>query len=310
MVDRATHVALPLPCGTLAELRRLSRASGLAAVFALLSAQPAQASGLNPLDWTAGPFLALFVALACASLAAALKASSWLRKRAPRVEGRSRLTPAELGMLAGGPARAADVFILEKIAAGRIVFEERVRRLGPLSSRSDVLTLGGQDVTRAWLAADKADEIACLRSGLVYEGLILPDARRRSIHRATVVLMSPVLLLGLAKLAVGIERDKPVGILLVLLVVTATAALVIAASRSHLSEAGYALIEGYKVTHARALRAPRPEEIIEAFAVAGASALVGTALETYGVLLKAADGGGCGSGGDGGGGCGGCGGGD
>ncbi len=307
LVDRLTHVAVPIPAG--ARLRRLARAPGLGAILAVLSTRPAAASGLNPLDWTAGPFLALYVALACASLAAALKTSSWLRRRAPRVEGRSRLTPAELGFLSAGSTRAADVFILERIAAGRIELGDRVRRLGPLSSRSDVLTQGGQDVTRAWLAADRADEIAHLRGGLIDGGFILPDARRRSIHRATAILVGPVLLLGLAKLAVGAERDKPVGLLLFLLGATAVAALVVAASRSHLSETGRALLEDHKVEHARALRAPRAEEVIAAFAVVGVAALAGTAFEAYGRVISAADGGGCGGGGDGGGGCGGCGGG-
>lgn len=305
IVDRATHVAVPVPVRILAAMRRL----GLGGSLALISTKPASAAALGVLDWTAGPFLALYVASACASLAAAFMLSSLLRRGEARRSGRSRFTPAELGLLAGGAGRAADVLIIEDIAAGRVVSETRGREFGPFSTRSDILVLGGQDVKRAWLVAEKADEIAVLRSGLVEEGLIPAAARRRSIRRATAAVVGPVVLLGLAKLAVGIERGKPVGILLFLLVVTAVAALALAAARSHSSEAGRALIETYRVEHARALRAPRSEEVIAAFAVVGASALAGTALEAYGRLMKAEDGGGCGGGsGCGGGGCGGCGG--
>lgn len=199
------------------------------------------------------------------------------------------------------------MLILEDIAAGRVGAEVEVRRLGPLSSRTDILKVGGQDVKRAWLVTEKADEVADLRRGLVEEGLVPSAAARQADRRIVLALVGPVVLLGIAKLAVGVERDKSVGLLFFLLVGTALAALVIVERRSHDSRAGRALIETYEAEHARALRAPRDAEVIAAFAITGAAALAGTAFESYGRLLKNEQGGGCG-GGCGGGGCGGCGG--
>lgn len=308
VVDRATHVAVLVPREPLARLRRLVRALRLGALLALASGRSAEAASLNPLDWTAGPFLALYAALACASLVAALKLPALLFRGGARPGGQSQLTPAQLGFLAGGAPRATDILILDDLAARRISLEHRVRRFGLLSSTSDILTVGGQDVKRSWLASEKADEVADLRRGLAEDGLILSEAHTQSSRRITLALVSPVILLGLVKMMVGLERDKPVGVLLFLLGATAVAASALTA-RPLISRAGRALVESYKDEHGRALRAPRPEEVVSAFAITGVAALAGTEFEAYGRLMKAEDGGGSGGGGGcGGGGCGGCGG--
>lgn len=293
----------------LARLRRLARSVVPGILLALVSVRSASVASLGVLDLTAGPFLGLYVVLACASLTAAFAVSSRLQTGDERPSGRSRVTPAELGLLAGGAKRAADVLVLEDIAAGRVAATSRATRFGPFSTRSDVLTIGDQDVKRAWLLAEKSEEVASLRHALAEDGLILPQACRRSIRLATAAMVSPVILLGLARLVVGVEREKPVGILFFLVLATVLAAAALSEARSHVSRAGRALVDGYQTEHARALRAPRPQEVIAAFAVAGASALAGTAFEAYAGLMKAEDGGGCGGGsGCGGGGCGGCGG--
>ncbi len=308
VVDRTTHIAVPVPRGMSARLRRLAQALGFGALLALVSIRPAEAASLDPLDWTAGPFLTLYVALACASLAAGWTLPPRIVADRARPGGRSRFTASELGYLAGGATRASDVLVLEDIAAGRIEAVVKVRSLGPFSSETDILKIGGQDAKRKWLVAEETDEVADLRRGLVEEGLIPSDADRQAIRRIVLALVGPVVLLGLAKLVVGVERDKPVGALVFLLVVTAFAALVLVERRSRGSRAGRALLDVYRAEHARALRAPRSEEAIAAFAVMGAAALAGTPFESYGRLLKSEQAGGCGGSGCGGGGCGGCGG--
>lgn len=121
--------------------------------------------------------------------------------------------------------------------------------------------------------------------------------------------VSPIVLLGLMKVVVGAHREKPVGILIGLLVAILIIAFALGERRSLASMAGQKLIADHNIEHSRALRAPRAEEVIDAFAVTGASALAGTGFEIYGRMLTAADSGGCGGGGGGGGGgCGGCGG--
>lgn len=309
IVDSATHVVLPVPGLVLPRLRRLARLFGLGALLACLSAGRAEAATANPLDWTAAPFLALYMALACAALATALVLPSLSRRGGSRQPGQGlRLTPAELGFLAGGATRAADVLILEDLAAGRIVLDTRSSQVGPLAIRSDHLLVGEQACEPAWLRAERAGDIADLQARLAESGLILCEARQRALCWGTTAIVGPVILLGLAKLAVGLERDKPVGILTLLLVVTAVAALVIA-HRSRVTPAGRAVVAQHKAEHDRALRAPRAGEVIVAFAVIGTAALTGTAFEGYARLIEPGDSGGSGGcgGGDGGGGCGGCG---
>ena len=309
VVDRATHIVVPFPRGALTRWRRLTRALRLGVLLAIGFVRPASAATLNVLDWGAIPFLTLYVIAAGLSFAAAVILPPLLRKETIRPNGRSQLTPLELALLAGGTARAADVLILDDIAAGLVVLQVLVSHLGPFSSRTDVLAVGEQIVTRAWLASEKSDEIASLQHGLVEEGLLSSAADRQTYRRSVLLLVGPVVLLGLAKVGLGVERGKPVGILIFLLGVTAIATFVVAGQRWQTSRAGRRLIANYKVEHSRALRAPRFEELIGAFAIMGATALAGTAFEAYGRILKSADadgGGGEGCGGGGGGGCGGC----
>jgi len=69
---------------------------------------------INPLDWTAGPFLTLYVILA----GLACLACFFLRERIGRAQAPSgNLDELQLAYLAGGPQRVADVVALGFMAA-------------------------------------------------------------------------------------------------------------------------------------------------------------------------------------------------
>ena len=105
---------------------------------------------------------------------------------------------------------------------------------------------------------------------------------------------------------VGVSRDRPVGILVMLLVCTAVLGAVVLRKRPHRNLAGAAVLAAARRNHARAARAPLPDEAALAFALTGADVLAG---RDYRWALTPGTSSTGSSGGDGGGsGCGGCGG--
>ena len=299
MVDRATHVVLPRPRVEFSAGRRLVRAIGLGALLALLPGGSASAASLGVLDWTAGPFIAFYMAASALSLVAAHVLPPLLTPASPATPRRTPLTPVELALLAGGRQRAADVLTLEAVVAGDATLEgSRIAVDGKMLSRSDLLR-------------DLSDTIDGIQSRLAEQSLAVSPHGQRVVTTTTFGAVLPVLALGVAKVAVGVARDKDVGLLVFLIVLTAVFAVVIAFARTPGSRAGRSTLSDFKQDNTRIMRAPRPQEVLTAFACVGAAALWGTTLEPYGALMKPPqDGGGCGSGGCGGGGCGGCGGGD
>jgi uncharacterized membrane protein YgcG len=119
---------------------------------------------------------------------------------------------------------------------------------------------------------------------------------------------------GTAKIAIGLLRDRPVALLVFLVIATVVAALLFHFKRPGITRAGRALLRAQKARHALTLRAPRKGQLALAVALIGTGVLAGTALAGYHELRQPPSGGDGGSSGsdsssDGGGsGCGGCGG--
>ena len=199
-------------------------------------------------------------------------------------------------MLAGGWDRAGDVLILEALAAGDAAVLE------------NFIMVDGRATDRAALLRDLAGTLDGVRQRLADRGLILRRTRRLLFRWVGAAAMAPVIGLGLVKLAIGLGRDKPVGVLLFLLVVTSIGTVVVF-NRRPTTLAGRRAVHVYRQENDRAIRAPRSNEILPAFACLGAAALVCSDFSDYGKLLKASGSGGDGGGGcgGGGGGCGGCG---
>ena len=299
IVDRRHALVFALPGRPGHGVLRRALGLGLAVAFSALGTGPAAAASWDVLDWTAGPFLTFYAVAAVVSLLVAKDLPSVLTATPASRPRCGVLGPAEVAFLAGGRTRAADVMTLEAIASGRASLEGRT------------ITVAGRSTTRAALKGDLSAHIDHLQDRLVEEGFALSRDRHFALRVATFGLVSPVLLIGLAKIGVGSARDKPVGILVALVLVTAFVGIVLTGERRPASRAGRRALTQYRGEHQRAIRAPRPEEVIAAFACVGISALVGTAFASYGELIKAQSNGGSGcssGGGCGGGGCGGCGG--
>jgi uncharacterized protein (TIGR04222 family) len=239
---------------------------------------------------------------------------------------KSIATPgSEAAYLAGGPTRAADAIMVELFAAGVASIDARgaefsiARRPSELPPDVADLTSGIEGtLTRKDFIAVQRQRLDRLHASLAERGLIPTAAAVRRIAIGNALILGPVLLLFLSKVAVGSSRDRPVGFLLIISFLLVVIGIGLS-SRPPRTTEGAAALRACRERSARAARAPQTHELGLAFALGGPVVLVGTVAAAYGLQLKSvyardgsggcgADGGGGGGGGDGGGGCGGCGG--
>ena len=261
---------------------------------------------MNPLDWTAGPFLALYVLVAGAALLWIYNSGNNL---APRAGGdAAELDPVQLGYLAGGPERAMDTALVGLFQAGAAVLEKGVVRFDTSVPVPPAFAqFRHASGNRANCHAAFEGRCERIRVELARRGLVPDDDRLRSFRRGAWCILAAPLTLGMAKAVVGANRDKPIGILLVLMLLTALLGSVAVMRRPSRSAAGSAALARIRLEQSRAARAPRPAEVALAFALTGTAEVI--ADDQYRAFLRrtGGDGGGdSGSGSDGGGGCGGC----
>jgi uncharacterized protein (TIGR04222 family) len=291
-----------------------------------LGAAPLMGEGLNPLDLKGGSFLALYLAL----FFVAVIAVSTLRwcLRSPG-EGEldppdgSSLHPYEIAWLAGGQVRAFDAAVTHLVTRGNLKYDSVQRCLEHQSKLSEkshpfdksimaaVNVDGSIAVVRAAMKAEPRAWVDRLRE----QGLLLTNSQA-SLARWIPTLVPLVLtLLGIAKISVGLSRNKPVGFLILLTLAAAIATVVVAAVSSHRTRFGDRVLKQWAKRH---LSLKKPD-----WNAAGSidSAAIAVALYSSSVLASSPwrgieeeltpsrpwSGSGCG-GGCGGGGCGGCGG--
>ncbi|UXI70369.1 TIGR04222 domain-containing membrane protein [Tahibacter amnicola] len=321
-VDMRRVVLLPRPRWPRAQT--LWRAT--AALAALAIAPLLQAAELNPLELTGPEFLGLYLVLAivCAIVSKVLRRNA----RDMRASSSSpNLDAWSVAYLAGGPTRVADAAVAELMSRQQAHWSDQTRTVVVHDARAiseyplDVVAheLGKGTALHA-LPAAITPALARIEQSLVQRKLLVPEPQRKRVALLGALPFIALMGLGMAKIAVGISRDRPVGFLIVLVIVTAIAALVLFLNRPWTATAGDAALKQLRQRHAHATRAPRDRDVGLAVALAGTAVLAGTAYAAYHDVRAPASSSssssdsssGCSSSGDsdsGGGGCGGCGGG-
>lgn len=301
--------------------RRRSRWARLAAGLGLLPAAALAHPG--PLDWRGPEFLSLYLLLLVAGLVLGGGWRLWHRCQRDRARAFPPGEPPlwQLAYLRDGPRGVIDTAAAQLHEDGFIGWDAssnafvRQREDAPDDPllRSLLPNLCGKP--SQWTRAEKAGPVQQLRETLVRQGgwHAPQEARRIAFHSAL-----PLWLLagfGSAKIAIGLLRDRPVALLVVLVIATVVAALLFHFKRPGITRAGRDLLRAQKARHALTLRAPRKGQLALAVALVGTGVLAGTALAGYHELRhppSSGDSGGSSSsdsGSDGGGsGCGGCGG--
>ena len=329
LVGGATALVLDGPSPALAQVAELAQAGGLAP---------------DPFDWPAGPFLRLYAGLA-AALVVLVAALSWRLRAAGQDRTARAPTPAQvearaadldllhLAWLAGGRRRATDTVLVALVDAGAAQVGARRSAVGAMTLPDIEIDARGIALpppfdafrglirgftTRAGFGRAVAPRVEAVGADVARRGLAPAPpvvARTRLTIAAAVALVAAF---GLARVAVGLTRGRPVGYLVAMIVLTVIAAVLVAVLVPVRTPLGGAVLRHHRARYARAASAPRAHELLYAFAMGGAAVLTGTHLAEVGRLIRRSDsssgtggdsGGGGGDGGGGGGGCGGCGGG-
>ncbi len=306
----------------------LNRRAGLALAGALVLAGCSTRLPFNPLNWYGSDFLLLFWSLCLILIPLAL----WLRHRGRGPNEATFGLPLStygLARLADNGQSLADSAFAAMAFGGYVQLRAgaEIRRIGttpPTDSyewtvwqlfRNDAWTDLPTMRKRALRAALEA--VQALDTGLVAKGLLLSPSARQRLDRLPLFTVLGLVAFGSAKMLVGLSRGRPVGYLLLSLLVLGVVAWLCQRRGAWVTGRGASLLE----TTTAELRLP-PASALSARAVALTVALLGISqLKALGLgematlllppVSTGSDGSsGCGGGssGCGGGGCGGCGG--
>lgn len=230
---------------------------------------------IAPLDWSGGAFLAVY-----AGLVVGVLLFLWLlrwRGGPSRTRDTGPLSLLELAYLGGGPQRVVHTVMLCFLTAEA----ERDRRRLPVSV--DALSLPeaaepfraclAEVATRWGFRAAINRRMAVVRDPLVRRGLAVRQWQIRLVQAVSAVLLAAVLLLGLARMGIGVLHDRPIGFLSTLVLVTALAGYELMRHPLYATRAGKAVFRRWHKTKAEAARQPQNNTTAWAFALKGASAL-------------------------------------
>lgn len=273
---------------------------------------------LNPFDLTGGPFLLLYIVLLVLATIAAFRIPHRLR---PDGRAGQSLNADHLAYLSGGAARYVDTLVARLLTAGLLTLSGGHKLMsngagqGRTAAEKSVLALPGEV---GWSAIEGAaiDYAEPIHRDLVRRHLLIDEDRVLLLRLWQTLPFAALLLFGAIKWEVGTMRDRPIGFLTLLLVLTFIFAIIRFASVDRRTRAGIVALESARLGADRLRRAAVSDEIPLAVALFGTTVLIGSYWSDYHDLRRASsnDGGSnsndsSSDGGCGGGGCGGCGGG-
>jgi uncharacterized protein (TIGR04222 family) len=271
---------------------------------------------LNPFNWTAGPFLTLYVSLAAIVFLVCFRLKSMI---GPPAHATRQLSVLELAYLAGGARRLADAALLALTSAKGATIDAGGQKI-TVTDQTPLATLMGRlpvlgfnpNMTRQQFQTAVKPVVEQIQERLQQLGYCPTDDQMTSFRMSVLPFVGLLALFGIIKAFVGAERQHPVGFLIILLIATAFAGIALA-RRPTRTRAGDDALQAYQSSHARASRAPLDHELLLAVALSGAVVLSDTPYASVYAASRTmssgsgGDGGGSGCGGGGGsGGCGGC----
>jgi uncharacterized protein (TIGR04222 family) len=312
---------------------------------------------LNPLNFNGPTFLAFFLVLLALGSAVQVLLRSWLTTPSmmPNRSGQppKPLSLYELAYLRGQAVAIGQVGIVELLnqrliepdaQSGRFRAIGMVDR-GALKSLDDVPAMllracqSGSGLLPGAIRKEVAFTAQRLRNNLELMGLVSNPATRFWTAGTSTMIFGSIILLGVSKLFVGLERDKPVGFLIILLLTALVLGILLGITK-HVTAAGQQRLvdsrcELGQIKPADSLNPNAQQHHVDATSMAAMSmAVLGLSATGSQFMLDpeskrlldraersaATSGSGCGAtgcggdggggGGGGGGGCGGCGGGD
>jgi uncharacterized protein (TIGR04222 family) len=265
---------------------------------------------LNPFDWTAGPFLALYLTIAAIVFVRGFSLRSMI---GPAAQATHQLSVLELAYLAGGERRLGDMVLLRLTSGNGASIAPEDRKI-TVTDQTPLETLIGRptlllvwpNMTRQQFQTAVIPLVERIQGRLQELGYYPSDDQMTSFHMTVLPFVGLLLVFGIIKAFVGAERHHPVMFLVILLILTTIAGIELA-KRATRTRAGKEVLQSYQASHARASRAPLDHELLLAVALSGTVVLSGTAYASVHAASRTMNDGGSGcGGGGGGGGCGGC----
>ena len=178
------------------------------------------------------------------------------------------LNPLELAYLAGGPNRAAATVAVGFFSAGAAMLDERKQRLTiatdgiVLPNELEPLRTCAQGVVQCKdFRAAVLPRLEPVHAELVARGLCPAPNLLTWYRLAGLVVLAVPVLIGVIRACVGAARDRPIGFLLILLMLTLFFGLLLLCPGPICTHAGTRAVRASTKTHARAVRAPLMEEL-------------------------------------------------
>jgi uncharacterized protein (TIGR04222 family) len=245
-VNRRRHWIIPRPARLLAALRPLSRTLPL---LALAGCGTAALGGTNPFDFRGPQFLAFFglLTVGVGLLAEGLRRS--LARGGP--EEPAGLPAYELAMLAGGNPRTVTTALAALLNREEVAIsattdgpqlvrtnKEPAAEVHPLERAVWEQLRREGSLTVPNLTGAMTETLVPLRRSLEQRGLLLTPAQAAKVRWWPMLVALTVPAVGLVKIFVGLQRDRPVGFLALATVVTLVLGLIRFSRQPTLSRAG------------------------------------------------------------------------
>lgn len=215
----------------------------------------------NPLNWSGPTFLALYFGLFLVAVVLCWLCRSWILQSAEPYEfdasKKGEIGPIEAGWLRGGDMGAVSCSLVDLAQKDAIVLEDNKVKEGTNAlgvspeHRVSELILASvksspEGKTWAGVARQAKVGLVAMRQSLEEKGLVLASSQRATMVALTLMIFGVILALGASKIWVGLDRGRPVGVLVLGEVFAAAALAIFLFSIPRLTKAGTSLLNKLK----------------------------------------------------------------
>ncbi len=211
----------------------------------------------NPLNMRGSDFLSFFAFAAVAAIAVAL-ALRWQARRAPSgAHPNANLDPYETAYLRESPALAVRAALANLVSQGAMQLTpgSTFERVSPSSRAAHpleeaILLAGANPASAMTIERRVRPALDSIANGLVEKGLLVGPSERNMAAIGTLALLAAAAI-GVAKVVVGISRDRPVLFLVMMVAALVIVMFALMSRRLHRTRAGDEAIENMKNRYRR-----------------------------------------------------------
>ncbi len=216
-------------------------------------------------DWTGPEFLGFYSAGFVVTLVWSIVRRSRVNEKftLPAAAEPSLTDPYEIAFLAGGAPRCSQVVLVRLITTGviqwrkaKVFRDSKLVAVGPAATGfndiersvySAILGYGEKGMSLTTIPQRVATRLSGIESKLAKLGLRPTAAEARSRGHLIPLPMYLLLAIGIVKMVIGVSRDKPVGFLIVFMIITLIAAIIVRSAATKLTPMGERLLKQMRV---------------------------------------------------------------